>query len=108
MEKLRIIVGGYIGLYPTGGATWDYIQYPLGLKLLGHDVYYFEDTAVYPMYQSDGDKWNDCSDTVRFIKTAMENVGLGERWACASRQHQHPQHERTTQEETVWSQGCSH
>jgi hypothetical protein len=81
MEKLRIIVGGYLGLYPTGGATWDYIQYPLGLHLLGHDVYYFEDTAVYPMYQADGDKWDDCSETVRFIKTAMENVRLNDRWA---------------------------
>ena len=38
MKKLKIIVGGYIGLYPTGGATLDYIQYPLGLKDLGHDV----------------------------------------------------------------------
>ena len=34
MNKLRIVVGGYIGLYPTGGATWDYIQYPLGLRIL--------------------------------------------------------------------------
>ena len=81
MEKLRIIVGGYLGLYPTGGATWDYIQYPLGLKLLGHDVYYFEDTAVYPMYQADGNKWDDCSDTVKYIRNAMENVGLADRWA---------------------------
>jgi len=51
MEKLRIIVGGFIGLLPAGGVTWDYVQYPLGLSLLGHDVFYIEDTRLYPIYQ---------------------------------------------------------
>ena len=43
-SKLRIIVTGLIGQHPAlGGVAWDYLQYPLGLSLLGHDVYYFED-----------------------------------------------------------------
>ncbi|HYA34638.1 MAG TPA: hypothetical protein VEF03_03415, partial [Candidatus Binataceae bacterium] len=29
--------------YPFGGVFWDYIQYPAGLRLLGHDVIYLED-----------------------------------------------------------------
>lgn len=80
-EKLKIIVGGYIGLYPTGGATWDYIQYPLGLKLLGHDVYYIEDTMQYPIYQSDRNAWNDASGCISYLKLMMEHFGLGDRWA---------------------------
>lgn len=48
MSNLRIIVTGLIGQYPLGGVTWDYIQYALGLKLMGHDVYYFEDTGQWP------------------------------------------------------------
>ena len=44
-SQLRIIVTGLLTQYPLGGVTWDYFQYVLGLAQLGHDVYYFEDTA---------------------------------------------------------------
>lgn len=81
MQKLKIIVGGYIGLYPTGGATLDYIQYPLGLKLLGHDVYYIEDTMQYPIYQENGKAWNDASACVAFLKETMDHFGLAGKWA---------------------------
>lgn len=80
MEKLRIVVGGFIGLYPTGGATWDYIQYPLGLKLLGHDVYYLEDTCLYPVYQKEGVSWDDASGCVKYLKQVMTKAEMGERW----------------------------
>ena len=36
---------GYAATYPVGGATWDYLQYVLGFKRLGHRVYYLEDTG---------------------------------------------------------------
>ncbi len=81
LEKLRIIVGGYIGLYPTGGATWDYIQYPLGLKMLGHDVYYIEDTMQYPVFQTDGKAWSDATASILYLKKTMESFGLQDRWA---------------------------
>lgn len=81
MKKLKIVVGGFIGLFPTGGATWDYLQYPLGLKLMGHDVYYIEDTMLYPVYQASGDSWDDCTFGVEYLKKAMAEVGLENNWA---------------------------
>jgi len=81
MEKLRIIVGGYLGLLPAGGITWDYIQYPLGLFLLGHDVYYIEDTRLYPVYQKPGSNWNDCSSSVNHLQRVMKYFNLSNRWA---------------------------
>ncbi|MEI6948732.1 hypothetical protein V9K67_16190 [Paraflavisolibacter sp. H34] len=81
MKKLRIIVSGFIGLYPTGGVTWDYIQYPLGLHLMGHDVYYLEDTQQYARYQSAGRAWDDASDSIEYLKKTMEEFGLTDRWA---------------------------
>lgn len=81
MKKLRIIVSGYIGLFPSGGVTWDYIQYPLGLHLLGHDVYYIEDTMQYSRFQSEGKSWDDSSDSIQYLKETMEKFGLGDRWA---------------------------
>ena len=81
MEKLRIIVGGFLGLIPAGGVTWDYIQYPLGLFLMGHDVYYIEDTRLYPIYQKPGSSWDDCTSGVKHLQSVMDYFKMNNRWA---------------------------
>lgn len=81
MKKLRIVVGGFLGILPAGGVTWDYVQYPLGFSLLGHDVYYIEDTRLYPIYQKTGSDWNDCSSCVNHLQQVMNYFGMNERWA---------------------------
>lgn len=53
-SKLRIIVSGLIAQYPLGGISWHYFQYVLGLAQLGHDVYYIEDTGMYPYNPDEG------------------------------------------------------
>ena len=47
-SSLRIVVTGLVGAYPVGGVAWDYLQYPIGLARLGHDVVYHEDTWTWP------------------------------------------------------------
>ncbi len=81
MEKLRIIVGGFLGMFPAGGVTWDYIQYLLGLSMLGHDVFYIEDTRLYPIYQKPGSNWDDCSSCVEHLQTVMNYFEMSGRWA---------------------------
>jgi hypothetical protein len=81
MSKLRIIVGGYAGLLPAGGITWDYVQYPAGFAEMGHDVFYIEDTRLWPIYQAEGSDWGDCSHNVAHLKALMEAFGLKDRWA---------------------------
>lgn len=81
MKKLRIVVGGFIGLLPAGGVTWDYVQYPLGLQLMGHDVYYLEDTRLYPVYQTAGKAWDDASDSIRHLQSVMQYFDMADRWA---------------------------
>jgi len=44
-NQLRIVVTGFAATYPFGGVFWDYLQYVLGFKQLGHQVLYIEDTA---------------------------------------------------------------
>ena len=45
-EKLTILLSGMIAAVPhQGGATWAVLQYLLGLKRLGHDVYFVEPVA---------------------------------------------------------------
>ena len=86
-SKLRIIVTGLIGQHPAlGGVAWDYLQYPLGLRLLGHDVYYFEDSGEWP-YTLDGgpsgSDWvaKDCDRNVAHLKSVMTRIGMEDRWA---------------------------
>src|SRR5204863_147227 len=42
---MRILLAGIIARYPFGGVTWCSLMYLLGLKALGHEVFYIEDTG---------------------------------------------------------------
>jgi hypothetical protein len=81
MQKLTIIIGGFIGILPAGGVTWDYIQYPLGFRQLGHEVYYIEDTRLYPIYQSDQNNWDDSTSCIAHLEQVMSHFGMRDRWA---------------------------
>src|SRR5688572_5639425 len=81
MEKLRIVVGGFLGLLPAGGVTWDYVQYPLGFHLMGHEVFYIEDTRLFPLYQKEGIAWNDATYCVENLRKIMHYFQLGKQWA---------------------------
>ena len=41
---MRIVVLGYIVRSPLGGLVWHHLQYVLGLKQMGHDVLFMEDS----------------------------------------------------------------
>jgi hypothetical protein len=87
---LRIIVLGYIVRGPMGGMAWHHLQYVIGLKALGHDVYFLED--------SDDTPWC-CYDPVRgviddnpayglkFAAEIFEKFNLGDRWAFFDANH---------------------
>lgn len=75
--KPRIVISGFIGLYPLGGVAWDYAQYVAGFADLGWDVLYLEDTRTWPVYQRDC----DASLNVAHVAATMEYFGLGGRWA---------------------------
>jgi hypothetical protein len=84
---LRIVVTGLIAQHPMlGGVAWDYLQYPLGLGLLGHDVYYVEDSGEWP-YNLDGGRtgsdWvaTDCSANITHLRSVMTRIGMQDRWA---------------------------
>jgi glycosyltransferase involved in cell wall biosynthesis len=84
---MRIIVTGLIAQhYTLAGVSWDYIQYCIGLKQLGHDVYYFEDSGEWP-YNLDGgisgNDWveKDCFKNINYLKKLFDRYGLNDRWA---------------------------
>lgn len=86
-QRLRIVVTGLIAQHPRlGGVAWDYLQYPVGLHRLGHDVYYVEDSGEWPYRWTAGpgpDPWVawDCSENIAHLHRTLARFGLGSRWA---------------------------
>jgi hypothetical protein len=78
---MKILFAGIIARYPFGGVTWCSLMYLLGLRALGHDVFYVEDTGecVYDPVQNT--RATDPSYGTSYIKNALEPYGLGDRWA---------------------------
>lgn len=73
-----MVVSGYIGLLTAGGVAWDYVQYVLGLRALGHEAWYVEDTGLWPVY---GDGTPDCTTNVTYLADVMRACGLDDAWA---------------------------
>ena len=44
-RAMKILFAGIIARYPFGGVTWCSLMYLLGLRALGHEVFYIEDTG---------------------------------------------------------------
>src|SRR2546425_8539849 len=85
--RLRIVVTGLIGSIPFGGLTAHYLQYVLGLRALGHDVLYVEDTGWYydPVAQSwvdpvSGQPRNGPIRPVSVLGELMARYGMADRW----------------------------
>ena len=77
---MRILFAGIIGRYPFGGVTWCSLMYLLGLRDLGHEVCYLEDTGEC-IYDADADAISeDPAYGTRTIHDALAPHGLGDRW----------------------------
>jgi hypothetical protein len=77
-----IILAGTIGRSVTGGQAWANLHYLLGLRALGHDVYYLEDVGDW----SETYDWQSQCNTsaldhpARFINDSLAPFGFGQRW----------------------------
>ena len=78
---MKIVFAGIVARYPFGGVTWCSLMYLLGLRALGHDVLYIEDTGEC-VYDPEKDEIStDPSYGTRYIQRALESFGLGDRWS---------------------------
>jgi hypothetical protein len=78
---VKILFAGIIARYPFGGVTWCSLMYLLGLRALGHEVFYIEDTGecVYDPVQNT--RATDPSYGTSYIHSALEPFGFGDRWS---------------------------
>ncbi len=81
-SKLRIIVLGYLIRGPIGGMAWHHLQYVLGLKALGHDVLFLEDSDDYPSCYDPSTHSVTPNPTygLSFAARVFDRLGLGQGW----------------------------
>ena len=78
---MRVVVAGIMGRYPFGGVAWCSLMYLLGLRTLGHEVYYVEDTGEC-VYDPDRNAiTEDPGYAVAHVRAALHRYGLGDRWS---------------------------
>src|SRR2546427_11411218 len=78
---MRILFAGIIARYPFGGVTWCSLMYLLGLRALGHEVFYLEDTGECASDPIQNTRATDPSYRTTYIHNALEPHGLGHRWS---------------------------
>ncbi|HXT12880.1 MAG TPA: glycosyltransferase family 1 protein [Candidatus Angelobacter sp.] len=79
---MKIILAGTIGRSGLGGQAWASLQYLLGLRALGHEVFYLEDcgdtTWVWDWEKAE---WNyDLDYPAAYVNASLAPFGLGDRW----------------------------
>ncbi len=78
----RIILGSYFVRYPVGGNLSWVLQYLLGFRMLGHDVYVVEKSGyVHSCFDPDRNEMtDDCSYGARAVHGLLSRFDLGDRW----------------------------
>ena len=77
---MRIIITGLVGQYPFGGVIWDYLQYLLGFRSLGHQVLYLEDSGAWPYDPVAGTITDDCSFALQSLRRIFTDFDMAESW----------------------------
>jgi hypothetical protein len=78
---VKILFAGIIARYPFGGVTWCSLMYLLGLRALGHEVFYIEDTGECVYDPAQNTRSTDPVYGTSYIHQALEPFGLGDRWS---------------------------
>lgn len=77
---MKIILAGIIGRYPVGGVAWCGLMYLLGLRALGHDVYYLEDTGECNYDPERNEPALEPDFALRYLADTLAPFGFGDRW----------------------------
>jgi hypothetical protein len=75
--RLTILLSGMVAAVPhQGGATWAVLQYLLGFKRLGHDVFFVEPVEAAALRPAGAHL--DRSDNAAYFRRVMGEFGLGQ------------------------------
>src|SRR5580765_4658435 len=80
-SKGKIIVFGILFWYPLAGVTFQFLHFLLGLRRLGYDPYYIEDSGRWIYDPRLNDFSPDASPNIEAVVPALKQHGFGDRWA---------------------------
>jgi hypothetical protein len=76
-----VVVLGTMASNPYAGIAWQDLQYLIGLRQLGHDVYYVEITSAWPYDPLRRSIVDDSDYALSYLKKVMDHFGFSDRWA---------------------------
>jgi len=79
--KPKIIVFGILFWYPLAGVTYQFLHFMLGLRKLGYDPYYVEDSARWIYDPNLRDSSPDATANINTVAPILSEHGLADRWA---------------------------
>ena len=79
---MNILLSGTIGRSGLGGQAWASLQYLLGFRALGHEVFYLEDCGESSwVYHWEKEEWTTELDyPAAYVRECLEAFGLRDRW----------------------------
>lgn len=80
-SKGKIIVFGIIFWYPLAGVTYQFLHYLMGLRRLGYDPYYVEDSGRWIYDPLSFEFSPDASCNIAAVAPILETHGFANRWA---------------------------
>src|SRR6266571_3064139 len=78
--KGKIIVFGILFWYPLAGVTYQFLHFLIGLRRLGYDPYYIEDSGRWIYDPQLNDLSPDATNNIKAIAPVLEAHGFGNRW----------------------------
>jgi hypothetical protein len=85
VKRKRIVVMGFMGSMPIAGVIWQHLHYIIGLRRLGHDVYYIEDSARLHYNPETFEVTNEFDYAVSLFDRLAREFEFGDRWAFCAR-----------------------
>lgn len=76
-----VVVWGLLARSPFGGMTWQVLHHLAGLRRLGFDVWYVEDSDSLASHPVTRERTADITDNAVYLQQQLERIGLGDRWA---------------------------
>jgi hypothetical protein len=78
--KGKIVVFGILFFYPLAGVTYQFLHYLIGLRRLGYDPYYVEDSSRWVYDPKINDISGDASGNIAMVLPHLEAHEFGNRW----------------------------
>jgi len=99
---MNIILAGPMGRYPFGGVAWCSMMYLLGLRRLGHQVWYLEDTGQCNYDPPRNGLSRNPQYALDFVHSCLAQYGMGDRWCYIDFKGGYHGHDRR-----AWRRVCS-